>query len=99
MFGQFHSPILIRLALVHLLNLDDVGFAEVRLLADDFGLADARHERDGLVVLGEGGGRVVQDRVVVVLLAVAGRKPEGGDRLWFMDGRVKLSLTNSGRRP
>ena len=47
-----HSPALVWLALVHLLDLDDVGLAEVLLLADDLGLADARHEGDGLVVLG-----------------------------------------------
>ena len=69
------SPALVRLALVHLLDLDDVGVAEVLLLADHVRLADARQEGDGLVVLGEGGGRVVEDRVVVVLLAVAGGVP------------------------
>ena len=69
-----HSPALVWLALVHLLDLDDVGIAEVPLLADHVGLADARHEGDRLVVLGEGGRGVVQDRVVVVLLSVPGRE-------------------------
>ena len=69
-----HSPALVWLALVHLLDLDDVGVAEVPLLADHVGLADARQEGDRLVVLGEGGRGVVQDRVVVVLLPVSGRE-------------------------
>ena len=69
-----HSPALVWLALVHLLDLDDVGIAEVPLLADHVGLADARQEGDRLVVLGEGGRGVVQDRVVVVLLSVPGRE-------------------------
>jgi len=69
-------PALVWLALVHLLDLDDVGIAEVPLLADHVGLADARQEGDRLVVLGEGGRGVVQDRVVVVLLSVPGRESE-----------------------
>ena len=39
-----HSPALVWFALVHLLDLDDVGIAEVPLLADHVGLADARQE-------------------------------------------------------
>ena len=89
------SPALVRLALVHLLDLDDVGVAEVLLLADHVRLADARQEGDGLVVLGEGGGRVVEDRVVVVLLAVAGRESGKDVGFWSSESGTLQGLSTS----
>ena len=68
------SPVLVWLALVHLLELDDVCVAEVDLPPEAVGADPALLGDDGqeaaVVALGEGGRGVVHDRIVVVGLAV-----------------------------